>query len=1360
MYPSTPPTETFHGRRSTDFRRQLHPSKRQGGAALLIVLAFVVLLAGLMLAFFSRAVTQRAISEAYAKQVKVDMLARAAADTIVGDLKQEIIAGSIQSNPAPGVTIYTPLTPKNAVPSLSGTSGGLPFPPNLLKLSGSDPIFSVSGTSGQVSGPVRGISLPTATSPSLNGRSIRADRWNAPLLLESTPGSKFPKVTGSAPGLGSWALPSVDGSFTGPSWVLLARSGANPTVWSNDMIWSESNPATVIGRYAYAIYDEGGLLNMNVAGYPSGSINGAANLVDIARKGSPALADLTQLPLASGSFLTQADVDKIVAWRNASVVASENSAKEKVTGSNYLLSIRRASHGFLTLNSTSDRAFISRKSLIKFLTGGNLSLSTADAQSVLQYMGTFSRSLEQPSYIPPADRPMIVAPENISNPKPFQDINYRGGNDGYGGDDVLNPSFPDIRVAATFLRNDGTTAKAGEPLVLKKFALSRLAWLTCKGPSAPRKSSSDPDIQALKAAGLTEEWLEQGTDANIFKYFGLKWQATPLDPAKPQNEPGGFWIYDHAISSGGNATIGNLRNSNTPSRSVLAANREADFFELLKATINAGSLGKAAAPGTTATGYPPLGHDAGAYYQNKRDKVIDYHILQIAANIIDQYDPDGYPTRIAFFCPAIRPLVIRGRENLPYLYRLRTTSVQLSDSASIPLPEPLVTGDLWKEITNDLSSYAGDLFRPGNMVLLANPELWNPHAQNSSQGEPKPTAFRVFAETTDPSGTVAPSDNEMKYTRIAEGHMGRAKSQITTSGTVLPPNTYSRIVLNELEVDPAVSKLANTHRFALRKESTAVPYYASTLDVNETSGNIELAGSELLFDCSDSSLFREPTLLSEKGLPVGTALRTGLKNVISSGIYPGYNGALTDRVTGKDFVGFYLGEYPLRWIIVIEDPVTKERKKYLDTIKGAGINYANLTVRLQCQDALGQWITYNERYYRSIGNTYDSVTFKNNIAPKTRVNTRWTAFDPRSERWGNPLTRAGDLPTFSYSEGSQSTERPLAALGNQYRATRNVPGYPTDYTEAPDSISNDIGWFGGPFSVNGTYLRLGDFTQNIPVSGQQYYADADDIVRRATGAYASSSDVAGLSMATANSNSRPIILNRPFRSVSELGYVFKDTPWKNLDFYTPETGDAALLDLFCINEPQSVMTAGRINLNTRQAPVLKAILSQTLKDELDTTAMDSIRSDLDTVANAIIARTTNSTISRGPFTNLSDLAGRLVGRNVSGGGSEAYTSTDRRGIKWLYSGLGADLATNNAFANEADKKIKRRAESAIRALSDSGQTRVWNLLIDLVAQVGKYPPGSSLTQFIVQGEKRYWYHIAIDRLTGEVLDCSVESVSE
>jgi hypothetical protein len=46
-----------------------------------------------------------------------------------------------------------------------------------------------------------------------------------------------------------------------------------------------------------------------------------------------------------------------------------------------------------------------------------------------------------------------------------------------------------------------------------------------------------------------------------------------------------------------------------------------------------------------------------------------------------------------------------------------------------------------------------------------------------------------------------------------------------------------------------------------------------------------------------------------------------------------------------------------------------------------------------------------------------------------------------------------------------------------------------------------------------------------------------------------------------------------------------------------------------------------------------------------------------------------------------------------------------------------------------------------------GQTRTWNLLIDVIAQTGKYKPNSDLTgsNFVVEGEKRYWLHIALGR---------------
>jgi chloramphenicol 3-O-phosphotransferase len=56
---------------------------------------------------------------------------------------------------------------------------------------------------------------------------------------------------------------------------------------------------------------------------------------------------------------------------------------------------------------------------------------------------------------------------------------------------------------------------------------------------------------------------------------------------------------------------------------------------------------------------------------------------------------------------------------------------------------------------------------------------------------------------------------------------------------------------------------------------------------------------------------------------------------------------------------------------------------------------------------------------------------------------------------------------------------------------------------------------------------------------------------------------------------------------------------------------------------------------------------------------------------------------------------------------------------------------------------------------------LWNLLIDVVAQSGRYSPNAgALDQFFVEGEKRYWMHVAIDRYTGEVVDKQVEQATE
>jgi hypothetical protein len=50
--------------------------------------------------------------------------------------------------------------------------------------------------------------------------------------------------------------------------------------------------------------------------------------------------------------------------------------------------------------------------------------------------------------------------------------------------------------------------------------------------------------------------------------------------------------------------------------------------------------------------------------------------------------------------------------------------------------------------------------------------------------------------------------------------------------------------------------------------------------------------------------------------------------------------------------------------------------------------------------------------------------------------------------------------------------------------------------------------------------------------------------------------------------------------------------------------------------------------------------------------------------------------------------------------------------------------------------------------------------VDLVVQAGRCTDPADLAKFTVEGERRYWLHIAIDRYTGEIVDQRLESVYE
>jgi len=225
-------------------------------------------------------------------------------------------------------------------------------------------------------------------------------------------------------------------------------------------------------------------------------------------------------------------------------------------------------------------------------------------------------------------------------------------------------------------------------------------------------------------------------------------------------------------------------------------------------------------------------------------------------------------------------------------------------------------------------------------------------------------------------------------------------------------------------------------------------------------------------------------------------------------------------------------------------------------------------------------------------------------------------------------------------------------------------------------------------------------------------------------------------MQPADSADRPLILsgaypsptpsgyvNGGFQSVAELGEVFRDQPWKTLSFTTAsanttsKSADAGLLDIFTMHE--SSMEAGKTSLNARYKSFLTAILSNATRTLTGTNAINS--TERDNIVNALFILTQAQ-----PMVNKAELITRLAADGS-------------------VTGLGN----------------KEARELVLRAFSDACQTRTWNLLIDVIAQSGRYPPtASSLAGFLVEGEQHYWVHVAIDRFTGQVVDKQIEVVNE
>jgi hypothetical protein len=363
----------------------LKPSKLippQRASALIVCLCMIILVTGVVIAFFSQVQFSRDIEASGAARTKAEILARSGLDYTTSLLIREIVdpGNSLASEGS-----YRPIGPANYRPKIQLKAAADDIRrlhvPGLIKQSISefDPMTSSVGT-GDFDG---------------RKRWLGPSRWNAPYFY--------------------YSVPQFTTAQQAPDWIYFSAEGPTKEV-----------PA--LGRIAFNIYRLDGLLDLNVAGFPS-TING--NLAGINQlKATVAGANIGRVSRV-GSFLNQTFVD----------LRSRKSARD----GSYLERMLVNRDGF-RLTPPGDTQFVSRLDLVRYALTNNFNNNS------LAFVTTWSRSLDAPSWIPPRTAANSFAPA------------------------VRRTSDADI----TDYHVDGSTLthrrRAGSPVAPRRFPLNRLRF--------------------------------------------------------------------------------------------------------------------------------------------------------------------------------------------------------------------------------------------------------------------------------------------------------------------------------------------------------------------------------------------------------------------------------------------------------------------------------------------------------------------------------------------------------------------------------------------------------------------------------------------------------------------------------------------------------------------------------------------------------------------------------------------------------------------------------------------------------------------------------------------------------------------
>lgn len=760
-----------------------------------------------------------------------------------------------------------------------------------------------------------------------------------------------------------------------------------------------------------------------------------------------------------------------------------------------------------------------------------------------------------------------------------------------------------------------------------------------------------------------------GVRAAIKQHFGLTWfdDLSNAGIATPEYQGVPGWVY---TSPEGTTAASSIK----PLSQVASLHRDPDFFEWLKAVIPDGSLGKSLGSNNSSV------NDA-------QDKAKDFQIIQIGANIMDQADFDDVPTLIATATARQRdgsPLVAFGVENLPYLNEL-VVSFRYDENDRALLKA-------WYQF-----------------------ELWNPH-RNATQ--PK-TATDGTAITKVRARAVEGETLLEPYFRVQRTGSTSLVGQLTTlaalNRTSIPRHFSGNASNDACEIE-ITSDAYDEPKVAGDSASVTAGVYENESRRKFRGGPKPgdngfkgiLAGSAL----APNPIWPRDTRLPATGIPIAET------NIIDAAAP--YFGTMTKPCGVKYWNAAQLENVPLT------------------NNSPAGANPAPVTLVMEVEVG-GKWIPYQS--FESINNTPGVLEYPgrdpnhwgaggsaNKLSFEQYFNSAWerplpadadpypgATFSGNAESrlfygWNGFCNRSGLIKIDPRTRRFFAAASAAASPGVSIRETSNA----LDTSKGTDN--RRANWDIMP--ISGTATPIADYSVNT-ASASARYADPDGTIRPADFAYLGNGDMATI---PGNTVARPVVLNRPFRSVAELGLVFRDMPWKSLNFFSTESTDLNLFDVFAVEDAS--VSQGKVNPNTADVATLAAVFKNAARNPGDASVGTLGDAEALAAAQAVyqyINPTTNTY-----FKNLRHVSEHLP-----------------------------TLTTVQAEKN----KIHREAFQ--RAVSGSFDTRTWNLLIDVIGQSGRLVrQAGGLEDFTVMAESRFWIFVAIDRYTGKVVAQRREAVYE